>query len=74
MPSRDGAGPFGGGSGTGKGMGRGGGQGRMGGNRAGAGSGGNCVCLNCKLSVPHRVGVPCYDVNCPKCGAKMVRE
>jgi hypothetical protein len=73
MPGGDGTGPFGGGSGTGRGMGRGGGRGRMGGNRPGSGPGGNCICPNCQLSVPHTVGIPCYNVNCPKCGAKMVR-
>jgi len=73
MPGGDGTGPFGGGPGTGRGMGRGGGRGRMGGNRPGAGPGGSCLCPNCKLSVPHTVGSPCYNMNCPKCGAKMVR-
>jgi len=73
MPYGDGTGPSGQGPGTGRGMGRGGGRGRMGGNRPGAGPGGACICPNCKLSVPHKVGTPCYNVNCPKCGAKMVR-
>lgn len=73
MPFGDGTGPLGQGPGTGRGMGRGGGRGRMGGNRPGAGPGGVCVCPNCKLSAPHKAGVPCYNMNCPKCGAKMVR-
>jgi hypothetical protein len=45
----------------------------MGGNRPGAGPEGVCLCPNCKLSVPHKVGVPCYNMECPKCGAKMIR-
>lgn len=73
MPYGDGTGPLGKGPGTGRGMGRGGGRGRMGGNRPGAGPGGVCICPNCKLSVSHKVGVPCYNMSCPKCGAKMVR-
>jgi len=72
MPGGDGTGPFGGGSGTGRGMGLGGG--RMGGNRPGSGPSGNCVCPSCGTKLPHRVGVACYSVNCPKCGAKMVKE
>ena len=73
MPRGDGTGPFGQGAGTGTGMGRGGGGGRMGGNRPGAGPAGMCICNNCKLSVPHKVGIPCYDMSCPKCGGKMIR-
>ncbi len=55
-------------------MGRGGGRGRMGGTKAGAGPGGFCVCPSCGHKVPHQAGVPCYQVNCPKCGTRMVRE
>jgi len=73
MPRGDGTGPLGQGPGTGRRMGRGGGRGRMGGNQPGAGPSGICVCPNCNLSAPHKVGVPCYGMNCPKCGAKMVR-
>jgi len=84
MPFGDGTGPLGQGPGTGRGMparrrfsaggGRGGGRGRMGGNRPGAGPGGFCICPNCGAKVPHQAGVPCYSVNCPKCGTRMVRE
>ena len=74
MPRGDGTGPSGQGAGTGRGMGRGGGMGRMGGNRPGAGPSGDCVCPGCGTRVPHQVGVPCYNLNCPKCGAKMIRE
>ena len=66
MPFGDGTGPFGGG----RGMGRG----RGGGNRPGAGPGGNCICPSCGEKVAHQAGVPCYSVNCPKCGTRMVRE
>ncbi|MDP8234734.1 MAG: hypothetical protein P9M06_08090 [Candidatus Saelkia tenebricola] len=73
MPGGDGTGPFGGGSGTGRGMGGGTGRGRMSGNRPGSGPAGNCVCPSCGNKMSHQVGVPCYSVNCSKCGAKMVR-
>jgi hypothetical protein len=71
MPGGDRTGPPGGGGrGTGRGIGRGIGRGR---NRPGAGSGGNCVCPKCGATVPHSVGTPCSDINCPKCGTKMAR-
>ena len=73
MPRGDGTGPFGGGPGTGRGMGTGGGRGRMGGNRSGAGPSGECVCPSCGTRIPHQAGMPCYSLECPKCGAKMVR-
>lgn len=59
----------------GRGMGRGGGRGRMGGPYA-AGPLGTCVCTNpeCKKTVPHQAGVPCYQMKCPKCGSPMVRR
>ena len=66
MPRGDGTGPFGGGSGAGRG--------RMGGNRPGAGPSGYCVSPSCGNKVAHQQGVPCYSLECPKCGAKMVRE
>ena len=78
MPFGDGTGPAGGGPGTGRGMGRGGGggggRGRMGGNRPGAGPSGFCQCASCGAKVAHQVGRPCYNMTCPKCGAKMIRE
>jgi len=73
MPGGDGTGPSGGGPGTGRGMGRGGGRGRMGGNRPGAGPGGICVCPSCGERASHQQGAPCYSINCPKCGTKMMR-
>jgi len=45
----------------------------MGGNRPGAGPSGDCVCPSCGQRVPHQQGMPCYSVNCPKCGTKMAR-
>ena len=73
MPFGNGTDPFGEGPGTGSGMRADGGQGRMGGNRPGAGPGGDCVCPQCGTRVGHDRGVPCYNLSCPKCGAKMVR-
>lgn len=59
---------------SGRGRGRGGaGRGRMGGPNA-AGPGGLCVCPNCGNSVTHQVGTPCNQLNCPKCGSRMVRN
>lgn len=72
MPLGDGTGPRGQGAKSGGGLGRG--RGRMGGNRPGAGPAGQCVCPNCGVKSSHQQGVPCYSVNCPKCGSKMVRE
>lgn len=40
----------------------------------GAGAGGNCVCPACGEKLAHGRGVPCQDMTCPKCGARMVRE
>ncbi|MGB5925811.1 MAG: DUF5320 family protein [Dehalococcoidia bacterium] len=74
MPRGDGTGPYGQGPGTGRGLGRGGGRGRMDGNRPGAGPSGNCVCPACGTKIAHQAGIPCYDVSCPKCRAKMIRE
>ena len=63
MPRGDGLGPP---------QGGGGGKGQMGGPQA-AGPGGQCVCPQCGCKVPHVVGQPCYERNCPECGAKMTR-
>ncbi len=66
------AGPGGGfGGGQGRGMGGGAGQGRGFGGR---GPDGNCVCPACGEKVPHKRGVPCMEMKCPKCGSNMVRE
>ncbi len=65
------AGRGGSGRGCGQGRGRGSGQGGGFGHR---GPGGNCVCPDCGEKVPHKRGVPCVDMKCPKCGASMIRE
>lgn len=58
--------------GRGKGLGLGGGRGR---NKGGAfGTGGFCVCAKCGEKVPHRRGVKCTTLKCPKCGKTMIRE
>lgn len=70
------------GSGHGMGMGSGrGAGGRMfsGGGRGrnqgtGQGQGGSCICPKCGFSVPHKRGVPCYQIKCPDCGAAMMRN
>lgn len=72
MPRGDGTGPQGGGPGTGRGMGKGGGKGQMGGK--GMGIGGNCICPSCGTKIPHQRSAPCYQIECPKCSAKMTRE
>ena len=75
MPRGDGTGPRGQGPGTGRGMGRGqsgGGRGQGGG--FAAGPGGYCVCTKCGEKATHQVGTPCYEQQCPKCGAAMTRE
>ena len=72
--SGSGGGAMGRGTGGGRGAGRGGGRGRKGGSRAGAGPSGNCVCPNCGHTIIHQQGKPCFEVNCPKCNTKMVRE
>lgn len=65
----------GGGGGRGGGSGRGGGRGpgRMGGAKA-AGPGGVCVCPSCGHKEQHVAGQPCYQKQCPECGAQMVRK
>ena len=68
MPGKDGTGPLGQGSVVGKGMGR------VGRNCQGAGPGGNCICPACGTKVSHQAGAPCSSMNCPKCGARMIRE
>jgi hypothetical protein len=69
-----GAGRGGGGRGSGGGRGMGGrGRGRMGGGFA-AGPGGGCICPNCGYITPHKVGTPCYQQTCPKCGTRMTRK
>jgi predicted Fe-Mo cluster-binding NifX family protein len=33
-----------------------------------------CLCLACGLRLPHERGIPCSQVNCPRCGQPLVRE
>ena len=68
------------GRGLGRGLGRGpapvgAGRGRMGGPFS-AGPVGECQCTNpeCKNIIPHQVGVPCYQIKCPKCGSPVIRK
>lgn len=63
-----------GGRGRGQGGGGGRGGGRGGGNKPGSGPDGNCICPQCGHKVSHQVGQRCMDINCQKCGARMVRE
>ena len=59
------------------GSGQGGGQGSGGGgrNKGGAfGPGGYCVCMKCGEKIPHKRGVKCTKLRCPKCDKPMVRE
>lgn len=76
MPGGGGTGPLGQGPGTGRGMGRGAGRGRGRGRMGGQGLGpsGKCVCPKCGKAVPHEVGIPCYNVNCPSCGTPMTKK
>ncbi len=68
-------GGWGQGRGAGGGRGQGGCWGKGPGGRGGMGGpGGFCVCPNCGHRVPHERGVPCRQVQCPKCGTFMVRE
>ena len=65
MPKGDGTGPPKGTEGRGA---------RMDGTRPGAGPGGSCICPSCGEKVPHKQGAPCFDMSCPKCDTRMVRE
>ena len=38
------------------------------------GEGGNCICVSCKTIIPHKDGIPCKDMKCPKCGGNMIRK
>lgn len=48
------------------------GRGRKGGYALGPG--GKCVCSKCGFVTPHQRGMPCTQLNCPKCGSVMTRE
>jgi DNA-directed RNA polymerase subunit RPC12/RpoP len=57
------------GIGTPRGMGQGGGK-----RSVDLGPSGDYVCPSCGTKVSHQAGNPCYQVSCPKCGAKMMKE
>jgi len=59
----------------GRGMGRGMGLGRRWGSGGPRGLGpiGECVCPGCGARVPHQAGIPCFEQQCPRCGAGMRR-
>jgi hypothetical protein len=40
----------------------------------GMGSEGFCICLRCGYRQAHEAGTPCRSVNCPRCGAVLIRE
>lgn len=76
MPGRDGTGPMGAGRGGGNGgRGRQAGSGRGPAGIAGdAGAVAFCLCPKCGAKTPHQPGQACTSVQCPQCGAAMVRE
>jgi len=41
---------------------------------AGKGPSGYCVCSKCGYKISHQSGVPCSDLECPKCHIKLTRE
>ena len=61
------------GSGTGYGT-QGKDRGTHGGTKPGAGPEGYCVCPSCGEKLPHKRGVPCLSIKCPKCDTPMERE
>jgi len=40
----------------------------------GGGPGGYCACQKCGYKIPHERGVPCSQLECPKCKINLVRE
>jgi electron transport complex protein RnfB len=62
------------------GFGRRGGRGRHGRGGLGRGGGrgsfvaGDCLCPRCGAVLPHRPGVPCFQIACPGCGSPMTRR
>ena len=48
--------------------------GRGQGGRFRGGPPGHCVCPSCGESIVHQRGIPCFEEECPRCGARMIRE
>lgn len=44
------------------------------GSGTGSGVSGKCICPSCGRSMPHEAGVPCAGIQCPGCGASMIRS
>jgi uncharacterized Zn finger protein (UPF0148 family) len=40
----------------------------------GMGPGGECICPNCGHREPHKRGIPCYGIKCPKCDTPLMRD
>ncbi|MEA3357034.1 MAG: hypothetical protein U9Q67_01220 [Patescibacteria group bacterium] len=75
MPSKDGTGPLGQGPVAGRGRGRGMGRGLgRGAGRKTLGGTAECTCPKCGHKEPHKRGIPCTEVKCPKCGTPMKGE
>ncbi len=62
----------------GQGRGRGGGSGSGGqcgrGNRQKPDVIGECYCPGCGLTIPHKAGIPCSQIKCPRCGGSLIRK
>lgn len=41
--------------------------------RKNQGPGGTCVCT-CGYTTPHKLGQPCQEIKCPKCGKMLDRK
>lgn len=49
--------------------------GRKGRNKGGAfGPGSYCICNKCGEKIPHKRGIKCTTIKCPKCGHTMIRQ
>jgi uncharacterized protein len=69
MPNLDRTGPQGKGPRTGRGLGLGAGRGLRASNRPLGSS--ICTCPKCGHEEPHKRGIPCTQVECPKCKTPM---